>query len=94
MILAYLPRWNHGNVDNIAVANNDGGVQTLLAWEQPSSAEIAQADLRFLLAIYSRKTTLHGKPAPIEERELSATGTKRPRGRNGRNAPAGSRREI
>lgn len=70
MILAYLPRWNHGNVDNIAVANNGGGVQTLLAWEQPSSAEIAQPDLRFLLAMYSRTTTLHGKPAPIEVREL------------------------
>lgn len=70
MVLAYLRRWNHGNVDNIAVANNDGGVHTLLAWEQPSSAEIAQPDLRFLLAMYSRTTTLHGTPAPIEVREV------------------------
>jgi hypothetical protein len=70
MILAYLPRWNHGNVDNIGVANNGGGVQTLLAWEPPSPAEIAQSDLRFVLAMYSRNTTLHGKSAPIEVREL------------------------
>ena len=33
MVLAYLPDWKHGNVDNIAVANNDGGVRALFAWK-------------------------------------------------------------
>ena len=33
MVLSYLPDWAHGNVDNIGVANNDGGVR--------NSAELA-----------------------------------------------------
>lgn len=70
MVLAYLAGWNHGNVDNIAVANNNGGVRTLLAWEQPAQAKIAQPRLRFVLAMYSRKTTLGDKPGSIAIHEL------------------------
>ena len=32
MVLSYLPDWNFGNVDNIGVGNNDGGVRTLIDW--------------------------------------------------------------
>jgi hypothetical protein len=56
MILAYMPDWSHGRVDNIGIANNDGGVRTLIAW-QPVTTEQAQgADRRFWLALYSRDT--------------------------------------
>lgn len=65
MVLAYLPTWNHGHVDNIAVANNHGGVRTLMAWPKPSAEEIATPKRRFFLALYCRKTTSHGTPGPI-----------------------------
>jgi hypothetical protein len=39
MVLAYLPDWNFGNVDNIGIGNNDGGVQTLIDWPQPSNGQ-------------------------------------------------------
>ena len=32
MVLAYLPDWNFGNVDNLGIGNNDGGVRTLIDW--------------------------------------------------------------
>lgn len=65
MVLAYMSTWNHGNVDNIAVANNNGGVRTLVAWPKPSADEIAPPQRRFFLALYCRKATLHGTPGPI-----------------------------
>ncbi len=65
MILAYLPQWDRGDVDNIAVANNDGGVRTLLAWSQPTREEIARPNTQFLLAMYSRQTNLRGDPSKI-----------------------------
>jgi hypothetical protein len=58
MVLAYLPDWSHGNVDNIAVANNDGGVRTLIAWKRLPAKAISAGNRRFFLAVYSRKTTL------------------------------------
>lgn len=70
MVLSYLPTWNHGNVDNIAVANNDGGVRTLVSWPKPSAAEIAPPQRRFFLALYCRKATFHGAPGPIGVYEL------------------------
>ena len=33
MVLAYLKEWQHGEVDNIGITHNDGGVRTLLAWK-------------------------------------------------------------
>src|SRR5262249_13165119 len=56
MVLAYMKEWNHGEVDNIGVANNDGGVRTLLAWKPLPDKAIEGPNRRILLAIYSRKT--------------------------------------
>ncbi|HET6881796.1 MAG TPA: DNRLRE domain-containing protein [Pirellulales bacterium] len=70
MVLAYMPTWNHGNVDNIAVANNNGGVRTLMAWPKLSAEEIAPPSRRFFLALYCRKTTLRGTPGPIGAYEV------------------------
>jgi hypothetical protein len=66
MVLCYLPDWSYGNVDNIAVANNQGGVRTLFAWDdfKPKSNQ------RFVLAVYSRKTTVGEKPSPIGAFEI------------------------
>jgi len=72
MVLAYLPSWAHGNVDNIAVANNDGGVRTLLAWPEITPQEASRADRRFVLALYSRKTTLREPAGTIGAHELLA----------------------
>ncbi|HEX7377466.1 MAG TPA: DNRLRE domain-containing protein [Pirellulales bacterium] len=65
MVLAYMAAWNHGNVDNIAVANNNGGVRTLVAWPTPAAEEIAAPQRRFFLALYCRKATLGGAPGTI-----------------------------
>src|SRR4051812_2054283 len=61
MVLSYIPDWAHGHVDNIAVANNDGGVRTFLGWPQPSGPS---AGHRFLLACYARKTTAPADQKP------------------------------
>lgn len=66
MVLAYMPEWDYGNVDNIAVANNEGGVRTLLAWEPTSPDLIQAANRRAYLAIYSRQTTAGGDAAELE----------------------------
>ncbi len=70
MVLAYLPEWRYGNVDNIAVANNDGGVRTLVAWPEVSPEEAKQPSGRFYLALYSRETTAHEPYGTIEAHEL------------------------
>jgi hypothetical protein len=57
MVLAYLPDWNHGDVDNVAVANNDGGVRALFAWRQVPAVLLEPQGRRVYLAVYSRKTT-------------------------------------
>lgn len=57
MVLAYLKDWSHGEVDNIAVANNDGGVRTLLAWKPLPAKTTEGPNRRVYLAVYSRKTT-------------------------------------
>jgi hypothetical protein len=85
MVLAYLPQWRHGDLDNIAVANNDGGVRTLMCWESPTKEEVAEAGLQFWLLLYVRKSHLQ-KDAPmmhlheVEEPWLEAIGwTQQPR---------------
>lgn len=65
MVLAYLPDWDRGDVDNLAVANNDGGVRTLLNWEPIPSEEAQAPGRRYLLALYSRKTTVGAKPGRV-----------------------------
>ena len=52
MVLAYLPRWDHGHVDNIAVANNGGGVRTLLGWPKLVAGDLAPPGRRYVLACY------------------------------------------
>lgn len=64
MVLCYLADWSHGNVDNIGVANNDGGVRTLLNWPKVPP-ETIQSNARFYVALYSRKTTSGANPGPI-----------------------------
>ena len=59
MVLAYLPDWNFGNVDNIGIGNNDGGVLDLIHWPTIASEEAASAERQFLIALYSRKTISH-----------------------------------
>jgi hypothetical protein len=69
MILAYMPEWKHGNVDNIGVANNDGGVRTLLQWKTPSATD-ALPNRKYMLAVYSRDTKNGAAPSAIEMYEI------------------------
>jgi hypothetical protein len=70
MILAYLPDWAFGRVDNIGVANNDAGVRVLLNWPAISDAELARRELKFYLALYSRKTTSNAPPGKLLALEI------------------------
>src|SRR5207248_65742 len=65
MVLSYLPKWAHGEVDNLAVANNDGGVRTLVDWWELGRDVATSAD-RVYLALYSRKTTAVGSAGSIQ----------------------------
>jgi hypothetical protein len=70
MVLAYLPEWDHGDVDNVAVANNDGGVRALFAF-RPVPADLLQPQGRQVyLAVYSRKTTSGGGGGEIAVQPL------------------------
>ena len=71
MVLSYLPDWAHGDVDNLGIANNDGGVRTLLSWKAISTEDADSPDRRFLLALYSRKTTSGGAKGPILAFEIT-----------------------
>ena len=70
MVLAFMPRWSHGDIDNIGVAGNDGGVRLLLAWDPPAPEEIARPILRFLLAMYCRESFGSSKPAAVNVHEI------------------------
>jgi len=70
MILAYLPDWNFGNVDNIGIANNDGGVRTLIDWRAIPHDEAASPERQFLIALYSRKTISHPPASKIHAFEI------------------------
>jgi len=65
MILSYIPDWSHGEVDHIGVANNGGGVRTLLRWDGPLDRDGGPPDRRFLVALYSRKTTAADPAGPL-----------------------------
>lgn len=62
MILKYMPDWAYGNVDNIGIANNDGGVRTLIDWPAIPPEDL-NANNKYLLALYSRKTDFKFKDA-------------------------------
>jgi RNA polymerase sigma factor (sigma-70 family) len=70
MVLSYLPDWNFGNVDNIGIGNNDGGVRTLLDWPPLPPDEATARDRRFLIALYSRKTISHPPASVINVYEI------------------------
>jgi hypothetical protein len=65
MVLAYLPDWNYGNVDNIGIANNQGGVRALLAWEPFPAGLLQPESRRAYLAVFSRKTTAAANAADL-----------------------------
>lgn len=71
MVLAYMKEWNHGEVDNIGVANNDGGVRTLLAWKALPAKAIEGTNRRVVLALYSRKTDAKPEASEIEISSIS-----------------------
>ncbi len=75
-VLAYLPGWNHGRVDWIAVANNNngatGGVRALVGLPELKAEDVATEGRRFVLAFYSRKTTVGDGASPIEAVELTS----------------------
>jgi hypothetical protein len=70
MVLAYMPDWNFGRVDNIGVGNPDGGNRTLIDWPKIPAEEAADPDRRFLLAIYSRRTVSNPPAGPIVACEI------------------------
>jgi RNA polymerase sigma factor (sigma-70 family) len=65
MILSYMPDWGLGNVDNIGIGNADGGNRTLIDWSEIPAKDATDPGLRFLLAIYSRKTIANPPAGPI-----------------------------
>jgi len=70
MILSYLPQWDHGNVDNIGMGNNDGGNRTLIAWPTIPANEGTEPDNRFLIAMYSRESISSPPAGPIDAFEI------------------------
>ncbi len=70
MILAYLPDQNVGHVDNLGLANNGGGVRALFDWPAIPPDDAAADDRRFLIAVYSRRTTSRPSAGPIEAHEI------------------------
>lgn len=70
MILAYLPEWAHGDVDNIGLGNNDGGNRALLEWPAVPAKQAALEDHRFMIALYSRETISHPPAGPIHAFEI------------------------
>ncbi len=70
LILAYLPTQNLGGVNNFALANNDGGCRCLIAWPNIPRDEAASPDRRYVVALYSRKTTSQPPAGPIHAFEL------------------------
>jgi hypothetical protein len=70
MVLSYLPDWNFGNVDNIGIGNNDGGVRTLVNWPEIPADEAESSERQFLIAVYSRKTIAHPSAGKIHAFEI------------------------
>jgi RNA polymerase sigma factor (sigma-70 family) len=71
LILAYLPNQNLGGVDMLGLANYDGGCRCLIGWPDIPPDEAALPDRRFVVALYSRKTTSHPPAGPIHAFELT-----------------------
>ena len=71
MVLSYLPDWNFGNVDNLGIGNNDGGVRTLIDWPNVPVDEATSPNRQFLIAVYSRKTISHPPASAIYVFEIT-----------------------
>ena len=71
MILSYIAEWAHGNVDNIGIANNQGGVRTLIDWSEIAPDLASAPDRRFVLALYSRTTNSNPPAGPIHAFAIS-----------------------
>ena len=70
MVLSYIPGWNFGQVDNIGIGNNDGGVRTLIGWPEIPANEASSLERWFLIAVYSRQTISHPPAGPIRAFEI------------------------
>jgi RNA polymerase sigma factor (sigma-70 family) len=70
MVLSYIPAWNFGQVDNIGIGNNDGGVRTLIDWPEIPPDEASSLDRQFLIAVYSRQTISHPPAGAIHAFEI------------------------
>jgi RNA polymerase sigma factor (sigma-70 family) len=65
LLLAYMPDYAIGGVDNIGIENQGGGVRTLLSWQTVAAEDVAPANRRILLAMWARGTTLHQPVGPV-----------------------------
>lgn len=70
MVLSYIPDWDRGDVDNIGVGNNEGGVRTLIQWPNITADDANRAGRTFLLAIFARQTTANPSPGMIQAYEI------------------------
>ncbi len=68
MTMTYMPDWNFGNIDNFGVQNS--GARVLVDWPAIAPDQVASPDRRFLIAMYSRKTTMHPPTGPIHAFEI------------------------
>lgn len=70
VIISYLPNNSYGQWDWLAVANNDGGVRTVLSFDRPSVEETGQPEVKFLLALFARETTFKPPAARMQIHEV------------------------
>ena len=66
MVLAYMENWAHGNLDNIGIGNNGGGVRLLVEWRQPEGEVKGK---RFLLDLFAREATSPANDAAVGQAE-------------------------
>jgi hypothetical protein len=71
-VLNYLPDWDHGDVDNLALQNTGGGVRLLLAWPTLAPQDTAPPARRYYLALHARKAIAPGPAEPVEIFEVTA----------------------
>jgi len=68
MTMTYMPDWNFGNIDNLGLQNS--GARVSIDWPAIPPGEDASTERQFLIAIYSRKTTMHPPTGPIHAFEI------------------------
>jgi RNA polymerase sigma factor (sigma-70 family) len=67
VVIAYMPVFQLGRVDNLGVENQGGGVRTFVSWPDLGShtGDADSADRRYYLALYSRRTIHYGPAGPL-----------------------------